>query len=67
LTRVTVRFDYEIWRPAPEPEHAPELLVEGHVLLACIDDQHHPRALPQDMVATLLLPERVGADEAGHS
>jgi acyl-CoA thioester hydrolase len=67
LTRATVRFDYKIWRPAPEPAHAPELLAEGHVLLACIDDQHHPRALPQDMVATLFSTERVAADDAGHS
>jgi acyl-CoA thioesterase FadM len=67
LTRVTVRFDYKIWRPAPEPEHAPELLVEGHVLLACIDDKHHPRPLPQDMVATLFSKERVLAEDAGHS
>jgi acyl-CoA thioester hydrolase len=67
LTRVTVRFDYEVWRPASEPERSPELLVEGQVLLACIDDQHHPRALPRDMVATLFLPERMGADDAGHS
>jgi acyl-CoA thioester hydrolase len=67
LTRVTVRFDYEIWRPAAEPEHAADLLVEGQVLLACIDDKHHPRALPQDMVATLFAAEREAADESGHS
>lgn len=54
LTRVTVRFDYSVRRaePAAEP---PEQLLDGHVLLACVDARNHPRGLPEDIVEALLL------------
>jgi len=60
LTRVTVRFDYTIRRPplAPTVSGAePELLLEGQILLACVDEKHRPRALPEDIVSILFLPE----------
>jgi len=46
LTRVTVRFDYEVFR-------GDELIVQGHTLLACVDATHKPRRIPSD-VADLL-------------
>jgi acyl-CoA thioester hydrolase len=59
MTRVTVRFDYRILRPRPElsSSAAPELLVEAHVVLACIDGRGKPRPLPEDAVQVLLSPE----------
>jgi acyl-CoA thioester hydrolase len=56
LTRVTVRFDYSVSRaePAAEP---PERLLDGHVLLACIDARHRPRGLPDDIALALLAHE----------
>lgn len=58
LTRVTVRFDYRVLRPRPEPAgSAPELLLEAHVVLACIDGRGKPRPLPEDAVRVLLSPE----------
>jgi acyl-CoA thioester hydrolase len=56
LTRVTVRFDYSVSRaePASEP---PERLLDGHVLLACIDARHRPCALPDDIALALLALE----------
>jgi acyl-CoA thioester hydrolase len=47
LTRVTVRFDYRIVR-------GDELLVQGHTLLACVDDDHKPRRIPPDIAELLL-------------
>lgn len=63
LTRVTVRFDYQVLRPRPEPasDAAPELLLEAHVVLACIDDRGKPRPLPEDAVRALLSPELTAA------
>lgn len=59
LTRVTLRFDYGVRRvePAAEP---PEQLIEGHILLACVDARQRPRGIPDDFVQILLRPE-VGA------
>lgn len=56
LSRVTLRFDYSISRvePACDP---PEQLLEGHVLLACVDKGNRPRRLPDDIVAALLARE----------
>ena len=50
LTRVTVRFDYEVLR-------GDELIVEGHTLLACVDGAHKPRRIPPDVVDLLRAPE----------
>jgi acyl-CoA thioester hydrolase len=50
LTRVTVRFDYEIFR-------ASELVVEGHTLLACVDAAHKPRRIPADVAELLRASE----------
>jgi acyl-CoA thioester hydrolase len=60
LTRVTARFDYTVTRATPELEpDAPSagLLLEAHVLLACVDAKQRPRRLPEDIVNALLLPE----------
>lgn len=60
LSRVTVRFNYLIRRPviagdtAREPA---ELLLEGHILLACVDEKNRPKPLPEDIVRILFLPE----------
>jgi acyl-CoA thioester hydrolase len=50
LTRVTVRFDYQVIR-------ADELIVEGHTLLACVDSAHKPRRIPADVADLLRNPE----------
>ena len=48
LTRVTVRFDYRVLRPAAEPSgSAPDLLLEAHVVLACIDARGTVVPLPK--------------------
>ena len=57
VSRVTVRFDYTVSRVTEEPPQ-PELLIEAHVLLACVDDRTRPRPLPEDALASLLLPEQ---------
>lgn len=54
LSRVTVRFDYRILRGA-------ELLVLGHTVLACVDDSHRPRRIPEDVSRLLLCAETPGA------
>lgn len=53
-TRVTVRFDYRIFREGASPE---ELVTEGHTLLACVDDKHAPRRIPDEVLAVLRAPE----------
>jgi acyl-CoA thioester hydrolase len=66
LTRVTARFDYTVTcaREQPEPEpRSSELLLEAHVLLACVDTSQRPRRLPEDIVRALLLPETPPRDE----
>ena len=59
LSRVTVRFDYQIRLAASEPgvSTSGDLLLEAHVVLACIDAGGKPRPLPQDAVQVLLSPE----------
>jgi acyl-CoA thioester hydrolase len=49
-SRVTVRFDYRVLRGA-------ELLVTGHTLLACVDDSHKPRRIPEDVARMLVAAE----------
>jgi len=51
LTRVTVRFDYTVLR-------GEELLVRGHTTLACVDDAHKPRRIPEDVALLLQVAER---------
>jgi acyl-CoA thioester hydrolase len=66
-SRVTVRFDYSIKRSHADPALAasqpPDLLLDGHILLACVDAGHRPRRLPEDIVSTLFLPERSQGDD----
>lgn len=64
LSRVTVRFNYTVRRPKLDtPGEAPELLLEGHILLACVDEKNRPRPLPEDVVRTLFLPEISQTDD----
>jgi acyl-CoA thioester hydrolase len=63
LSRVTVRFNYFIRRPKPNAGVPAELLLEGHILLACVDAKNRPRPLPEDVVRTLFLPEISASDE----
>lgn len=57
LTRVTVRFDYRVLRVGG----GEELLAGGHTVLACVDETHRPRRIPEDVVAMLLTDERPSA------
>jgi acyl-CoA thioester hydrolase len=57
LTRVTVRFDYRVLRPRAEGSAGLDVLLEAHVVLACIDARGKPRALPDDAARVLLSPE----------
>jgi acyl-CoA thioester hydrolase len=52
-TRVTVRFDYRVLRGS-------EVLVFGHTLLACVDDAHKPRRIPDDIARMLISAETAG-------
>lgn len=67
LSRVTARFDYTVRRPhvgAPlEMAEPAPLLVEGYVVLACVDTKSRPRALPADIVRMLFLPEASRSDD----
>jgi acyl-CoA thioester hydrolase len=63
LSRVTVRFNYVIRRPKPDAREPAELLLEGHILLACVNEKNRPRPLPEDVVRTLFLPEISPSDE----
>jgi len=63
LSRVTVRFNYVVSRPRPDTREPAELLVEGHILLACVDEKNRPRPLPEDVVRTLFLPEICASDD----
>jgi acyl-CoA thioester hydrolase len=64
LSRVTARFNYTVRRPKLEsPLEPPELLLEGYVLLACVDEKNRPRPLPEDVVRTLFLPEISQTDD----
>lgn len=63
LSRVTVRFDYQIRLAASESgvSTGGDLLLEAHVVLACIDAGGKPRPLPRDAVQVLLSPEPLEA------
>ena len=63
LSRVTVRFNYSVSRPQEDGNGAPELLTEGHILLACVDEKSRPRALPEDVVSILFLAELSQSDD----
>jgi acyl-CoA thioester hydrolase len=77
LTRVTARFDYTVTRATPQLEldtPSAGLLLEAHVLLACVDAKKRPRQLPEDIVNALVLPEAqslseeaLGARRSSHS
>lgn len=57
VSRVTIRFEYAVRRVQADSAQ-PELLLEAHVLLACVDERTRPRPLPEDVLAGLLLPEQ---------
>ena len=57
VTRVTVRFDYEVLREADEPGGQETLLCEGHTLLACVGHDLAPKRLPQWVVDTFASAE----------
>lgn len=67
VTRVTVRFNYVVRRKSAEPGASPEVLLDGYILLACINQRHRPRPLPEDVVQTLFLPESSALDADGSS
>jgi acyl-CoA thioester hydrolase len=50
LSRVTVRFDYDVLRDS-------ELVAEIQTLLACVDETHKPRRIPADVVELLTQAE----------
>ncbi|HTM43353.1 MAG TPA: thioesterase family protein [Polyangiaceae bacterium] len=54
LTRVKVDFVYRLLRVNGAGE---EVLAEGHTLLACVDKDHKPCALPNDVRELLFAPE----------
>jgi acyl-CoA thioester hydrolase len=68
LSRVTVRFDYTVSLPPTDPaslaQQAPALLVEGHIVLACVDEKGRPRPLPEDAVRTLFLAEQPANEDS---
>jgi len=51
VTRVSVRFDYRIWRDTT-------LIAEAYTTLACIDDNRAPKRVPPDVLAVLASPEK---------
>lgn len=60
VTKVTVRFDYCVRCPAPAGAGvALDVLLEAHVVLACIDTSGKPRAVPQDALLALRSAEQV--------
>jgi acyl-CoA thioester hydrolase len=62
LTRVTVRFDYQLYvAHAGNGDARASLICTAHTLLACVDPQNRLRQLPQDVVDLLFLQES-GAD-----
>jgi acyl-CoA thioester hydrolase len=63
LTRVTVRFNYIVRRPKLDVRGPADLMLEGHILLACVDEKNRPRPLPEDIVRTLFLPELADAEQ----
>jgi acyl-CoA thioester hydrolase len=63
LSRVTVRFNYTVSRPQLATREPAQLLLEGHILLACVDEKNRPRPLPEDVVRILFLPEVSQSDD----
>lgn len=55
LRRVRLRFDYRVLRPVDRV--AEELVARGSTELACVDNDHRPRALPADVIEILMSPE----------
>lgn len=55
LRRVRMRFDYRMYCPADGTPG--ELVADGSTELACVGDDHRPRALPADVIELLLSPE----------
>lgn len=58
LTRVTVRFDYEVSRGGSDSE---VLVARGHTVLACVDESHRPRRIPRETADLLEGEERLGS------
>ena len=50
-TRVTIRFDYRVWR-------GEQLLAEGYTTLACVDDRRTPKRIPQAILEQIRGEER---------
>ncbi len=55
LRRVRLRFDYQVLRSVDGVGE--ELVADGSTELACVDNDHRPRALPPDVIEILLNPE----------
>ncbi|GAC1351959.1 MAG: thioesterase family protein [Polyangiales bacterium] len=49
-SRVTVRFDYRVFRAAV-------VIAQGFTTLACVDDMRVPRRIPAEVIEQLLGPE----------
>lgn len=49
IRRVSVRFEYRVIRPEDG-----ELLAEGHTVHACVDREHRPVRLPEELRSLLL-------------
>ncbi len=55
LRGASLRFDYRILRPREAGE--PEVLCEGHTVLACVDDARRARRLPPEVLRVFPGPE----------
>lgn len=53
LSRVTVRFDYALFKPDSETDS----IADGYTLLACVDNEHRLRRIPPEIREMLLGPE----------
>ncbi len=51
ITRVSVRFDYRIFRDTT-------LIAEAYTTLACVDDNRAPKRVPADVLAVLSTDEK---------
>jgi acyl-CoA thioester hydrolase len=56
VTAATITFSYRIFREDGEASE-PALLTTGHTRLACVDDAHAVRRIPDSMKSVLVLPE----------
>lgn len=59
VTRVTVRFDYRVVRPAEAGE---DVLCEGSTLLACVGDDMTPKRLPPLVAGAFASAEKPEAE-----